>query len=153
MTIDYNMNCKIDVELQEDYDMDGHPKYVNDTDISYIVKDVEVKDDKVILDVERKYADVTPFEFENPNGETSEVIEKIITWHKLTIAKRDFDKAIQDGDYIKVKIEQSRMYNQELVSAETVSGPKVSDGDVAEIFVVLDEMLEDDTILLLARRQ
>lgn len=154
MTIDYTTTCKLEVDLAEDYETEsGHPKYYNDTEIVYTVKDVEIGESKVKLDVERKYIDITPFEFENPMGEASEVKQHFITNHKLTIDKRDFDRALQAGDYIKATIEQSSIYNQKMISAETVSGPKVSDGDLAEIFIVLDEMMEGETILLLVRKQ
>lgn len=150
MVIDYDIKSKIDIDLFEDYDCEGHPKYDHNVDINYNIKNIEIKDSVVVFDIERTFEDITPLEYEKDNGEVSMVLQKYITWHKLVINRHYLDEAIKKGECVKAKVETCSMYNQDLLKTDVVSGPMLTEDEAEEMFEYLDDSIVNDTILLAA---
>lgn len=150
MVIDYDVKSKVEVEVYEDYDCDGHPKYANDNNIDYDVTNVEIAGSKIRMNIVRKYADKTPNEYEHDDGEVTMMIQKYITSHTIVIDKRDFDTALKTGELTKAKVENCTQFNQEMISTDVVSGPMLTEDQAEEIFEYIDDIIVDNTILLAA---
>ena len=153
MVIDYDVKSKVEVEVYEDYDCNGHLKYTNDNNIDYDVTSVDITDSKIRMNIVRKYTDKTSNEYYHDDGEVTNMRQKYVTSHTIVIDKRDFDTALKTGELTKAKVENCIQFNQEMISTDVISGPMLTEDQAEEIFGYIDDIIVDNTILLSVKLQ
>lgn len=152
MVVEYNIQSKININLFETYDYDGQSKYDHSVVVTYKINNIEIFDDASIvkIDFDRVYIDIAPLNYIHNDKSISQIKQEYITKHIIIVDKQYIEIALNKHQAIEAKINSCKMYDYKIINIETLSGPKLTDTEINEIFEDLDYSIANDYILLSA---